>query len=567
MLSWLRRKAPTPVAVDIPLARGFTAPQAACALLNTPHRRKLLETIWQRTSLSRTQFDSLYRIPLQRYAELVQLLPASESHHHAHPGGMLDHALETVDFALKLRQSHLLPIGAPPETQAAEAEVWTAAVAYAALLHDLGKIAVDLHIELADGTTWHPWHGPLAQPYRLRYRTDRQYRLHNAATGLLYNRVLTPACLDWLSAYPHLWASLLFVLSGQHEHAGVLGELVVRADQASVAQALGGNPSKAIAAPKQALQRKLIEGLRYLLKQELKLNQLQASDAWLTDDALWLVSKTVSDKLRAHLLRLGIEGIPERNTAVFNVLQDHGIALESPSGKAIWTATVNSDSGWSQSLTFLKLSPALIWSHDERPAAFNGTVIVDQLPGEAPSSAAPAAAKQTEPPFVDLDPDEALMDCVPALPTEAPPPADPITEMPPGEAFLQWLEQGIRSHRLIINDAKALVHTVADTLYLVSPSIFQRYCREHPHIACRAKQEHQQDWEWLQRQFERQRAHRKQTNGLNIWTCQVTGPRRSRRLHGYLLIDPKDLMGDIALNNPYLQLLPAEPEQSPPSTP
>jgi hypothetical protein len=28
------------------------------------------------------------------------------------------------------------------------------------LLYDIGKIAVDLHIELADGATWHPWHGP-----------------------------------------------------------------------------------------------------------------------------------------------------------------------------------------------------------------------------------------------------------------------------------------------------------------------------------------------------------------------------------------------------------------------
>ncbi len=311
MLSWFKRKAPTPVAAEASTPSGFTAPQSAVELLNTPRRQKLLESIWQRASLSRPQFESLYLVPLQRYAALVQHLPASESHHHAHPGGMLDHGLETVAFALKLRQSHLLPIGAPPEAQAAEAEAWTAAVAYAALLHDLGKIAVDLHIELVDGTTWHPWHGPLTQPYRLRYRTDRQYRLHNAASGLLYNRVLTRECLDWLSAFPELWSSLLFVLAGQHEHAGILGELVARADQASASQALGGDPSKAITAPKQALQRKLIDGLRYLLKEELRLNQPQASDAWLTDDALWLVSKTVSDKLRAHLLSHGIEGIPD----------------------------------------------------------------------------------------------------------------------------------------------------------------------------------------------------------------------------------------------------------------
>ena len=72
---------------------------------------------------------------------------------------MLDHGLECVAYALKLRQSHLLPVGAPPETQAAQAEAWTACAAYAALLHDIGKLAVDLHVEFADGERWHPWHG------------------------------------------------------------------------------------------------------------------------------------------------------------------------------------------------------------------------------------------------------------------------------------------------------------------------------------------------------------------------------------------------------------------------
>ncbi|MDV6320881.1 TraI domain-containing protein, partial [Chromohalobacter sp. HP20-39] len=125
------------------------------------------------------------------------------------------------------------------------AEAWTAAVAYAALLHDIGKVAVDLHVELADGSTWHPWHGPLRQPYRFRYRDDREYRLHSAATGLLYQQLLNRDLLDWLSGYPSLWAPLLYVLAGQYEHAGVLGELVVQADRASVAQELGGDPARA----------------------------------------------------------------------------------------------------------------------------------------------------------------------------------------------------------------------------------------------------------------------------------------------------------------------------------
>lgn len=102
------------------------------------------------------------------------------------------------------------------------------------------------------------------------------------------------------------------------------------ADQASVAQELGDDPARAAAAPKQALQRKLLDGLRNLLKEELKLNQPEASDGWPTQDALWLVSKAISDKLRAHLLSHGIEGIPIGNTTVCDALQDLGIALSAP---------------------------------------------------------------------------------------------------------------------------------------------------------------------------------------------------------------------------------------------
>ncbi|WP_419723466.1 TraI domain-containing protein [Stutzerimonas stutzeri] len=81
MLSLFQRKrppvtAPSPApATDLP--KGLLRPESAASLLATPRRQKLLEHIWQRT-------------PLERYAELVQQFPASESHHHAYPGGMLD---------------------------------------------------------------------------------------------------------------------------------------------------------------------------------------------------------------------------------------------------------------------------------------------------------------------------------------------------------------------------------------------------------------------------------------------------------------------------------------------
>ncbi|KXU38314.1 relaxase [Ventosimonas gracilis] len=582
--------------------KGWLRPEPAADLLATPRRQKLLEHIWQRTSLSRQQFNELYLAPLQRYAKLVQQFPASESHHHAYPGGMLDHGLEIVAYALRLRQSHLLPAGASPEDQAAQSEVWTAATAYAALLHDIGKIAVDIHVELMDDSIWHPWHGTLQQPYRFRYREGRAYRLHSAATGLLYHQLLDRHILDWLCDYPDLWASLLYVLAGQYEHAGILAELVIQADRASVAQALGGDPARALAAPKSALQRKLLDGLRYLLKHELKLNQPQASDGWLTDDALWLVSKTVSDKLRAHLLAQGIAGIPANNTAVFNVLQEHGMLQPTPEGKAIWKATITSDTGWSHSFTLLRLAPALIWEASERPTPFAGTVAIESATDEADSMDTPALSKAPEsasaPVAQPTAPESAssmpaatsaagamdelfsLLEQSQALEPE--PPAQPATlpalanvqqpspksesaptatatqpdahAAPSAEHFMRWLKHALTTRKLILNDAKALVHTVNDSVFLVSPGVFQRYAQEHPQTAAFAKQEGQQDWQWLQKRFEKLGLHRKQPNGLNIWICEVTGPRKSRRLHGYLLTSADALFDEVPLSNPYLAL-------------
>ena len=129
---------------------------------------------------------------------------------------MLDHGRRSWPTRL-LRQSHLLPAGATPEAQAAQAEAWTAGIAYAALLHDIGKIArtCTSNTPTAPSGTL-AW--SLQRPYRFATAmTDREYRLHGAATGLLYARLLDAAIFDWLSGYPDLWAALLYVLAGHYE--------------------------------------------------------------------------------------------------------------------------------------------------------------------------------------------------------------------------------------------------------------------------------------------------------------------------------------------------------------
>jgi len=616
MFSFLRRRNALPSAGPSPC--GYLQPAHSQDLLSSPRRQKLLENIWQRASLSRQQFTELYRRPLERFAELVQQLPASENHHHAHPGGMLDHGLEIVAYALKIRQTYLLPIGAPPESQSAQAEAWSAAAAYGALIHDLGKIAVDVQVELEGGKAWHPWHGPISRPYRFRYVKGRNYQLHGAAAALIYSQILTPNLLDWLSGFPELWSQLIFILAGQYEHAGILGEIVIKADQASVAQELGGNPERALAAPKQSLQRQLAEGLRFLVREKYKLNHPEGpANGWLTQDALWLVSKPTADQLRAYLLAQGIEGIPSSNAPFFNMLQDQGVIQTNAQDKAIWKATIDNGRGWRNTLTVLKLSPALIWPDaKDRPAGYTGTLELEEAgapaeetvagqPGpqiDSPAEiedAAPFPTAHTNTPATtpqvstnrDNEVDELLalfgnitstseeLDTSQGSATAAPTPKErnalphepfetddgspayiedkgmkPSSTNELGQGFVDWLRTGIASRRIIINDTKAQVHTVAGTAMLVTPGIFKRFVQEFPAIEQQAKVQQTNAWQLVQRSFEKQKLHRKTDKSLNIWTCDVVGPRKSKQLRGYLLRDPHTIFAEVPFDNVSLTL-------------
>lgn len=109
-----------------------------------------------------------------------------------------------------------------------------------------------------------------------------------------------------LATPPDLGVALFYVLAGQLENARVLGEIVIQADQASIVPKLAGDPSKARTAPKQALQRKLLDSPRHLVRTDLKLNQRHGSGGWLTEDALRLVRKTACDKLGRTFCQQGI---------------------------------------------------------------------------------------------------------------------------------------------------------------------------------------------------------------------------------------------------------------------
>ncbi|MCG5526238.1 TraI domain-containing protein [Ectothiorhodospira haloalkaliphila] len=560
--------------------------QDAQTLLNPRHRQAVLAQITRLTGLPGPHHQALVLGPIQQYASFVQQLPASQAHHHAGLGGLLDHALEVIHQALLIRRGRLLPIGGEPERIARQHDLWTYAVAMAALLHDLGKPAVDQRVTLhrADGQsvgTWDPLAGPMTDvphchAYTVTYRPRRRHGFHERVTSLLVHHIMPARGLAWLASDQALFAQWVATLAGDMNEAGALGEIIQEADGLSVARNLGAGDSPRVApARTRPLWERLLTGLRYLLDQgELPLNRNGAA-GWLVGDDLWLVSKRAIDALRAHLIAEGHSGIPSSNDRIYDTLQEHGI-LEPCGERAIWHTTV-AGAGWSHELTLIRIPVRRIWTEpDSRPGCFEGTVTP-----RAPDAREDIAHEPTEPDQNDAPQDQVgdlpsptpaapiAKDIAPPTEQEGPRPDNehgpgldsaPVSDSLQGEhhgdddgpadagsCFLQWLQREALARRMEVNTPHARIHVVEEGVLLVSPAVFKDYASQNPDHG---------SWEYVQKRFMKLRVHQKRPDGTNVHRYLVKGARRQSVVKGIVLPDVAMVFpgsGEKASVNPHLE--------------
>ncbi len=544
-------------------------------------RAKQIKAIQQLAGVPKAHWRSLYMDALLAFAGYVQQLPASEAHHHPGAGGLLDHTLEVVIHALRIRRGHLLPHGADAEEITAKKDVWTYAVFSSALLHDVGKPLMDQVVTLYDkqGHELGHWNAlTTAMPgdgwYHIRYRKDRQYRLHER-TALLLSRLILPIpALNWLASDRSVLAAWMATVSGIYEDAGVIGEISQQADGLSVAESLGAaDTTTQLPGARIALHERLLTGLRFLLKEnQIPLNRNGAA-AWFDGEHLWLVSKRGIDALREHLTQEGHTGIPTRNDRIFDELQQNKV-LVANGDRSIWKATVSGDE-WSHTLTCLCFSASRIWpAPNSRPEIFSGTVtpaeagaVIESDETEEPKNADPKAPTATvTQPSNEIETETTGFDPVAffsgsktetaSSETEhvvsenqsSTPNSSSITEAldddeDPGKLFRTWLHDGLLKNKFETNSVNARIHRVEEGLLLVSPGIFKDFDREN--------------WQKSQKRFQKLKLHRKTTQGTNIYTYQVTGKRSRSRIKGFLVEAPEAVFEGVTFPppNPYLKLV------------
>ncbi|MCR6480974.1 TraI domain-containing protein [Variovorax sp. ZS18.2.2] len=342
-------------------AEGWLRVLDAEQLLRCIQADKAIGEIWRQSRLSSEVWERDCLPALRNYAEFVQLAPASESHHHAHVGGLLSHTMEMVLAAMTWRNGHFLPAGKPIEAIDAQRDEWTYVVFFAALLHDVAKPMTDLRLswrstDMADALRWVPMAGSLSEVSRSRRnpeylvefapKSQRDYSAHSRLAMMLLPRIAPASALSFMARQPEAFDALNRYLSGQDTES-LLARIVRKADQASTQRALlTGSKARFSTSNSVPLVDLLMQAIGSMLRAgtSLPLNRTGAA-GWIHNGSMWFVAKRLADAVRAWIkTHAPDEAVPgeTKNDRFFDTWQEYGCIEPNPvSGQAIWYVTVH----------------------------------------------------------------------------------------------------------------------------------------------------------------------------------------------------------------------------------
>jgi ferredoxin len=217
--------------------QSIVALQTGVNLLVPEKRQQYLKNIKSLLNLPPKLYDHLYYKPIQRFAEFVQTLP--ETHHglFSESGGLLDHALERASRALSILLAYFFAQEKNFQNISSQDALWVYAVFTAALLLDIGKIAVKYKITIChkDGEPlkeWLPFTGSMLQEgkyYKFEYAKENRDHLRQLVTPLLARQLLQEfnagekseaaivgnSGFNWIASNPDVLEAWLMLLNGE----------------------------------------------------------------------------------------------------------------------------------------------------------------------------------------------------------------------------------------------------------------------------------------------------------------------------------------------------------------
>lgn len=571
----------------------FHIAQTGAELVNTEERQEIIRKIKRLYSVTEEVWNHHYLFAIHEFAELVQLLPASEIHHHSKPGGLLDHTLEALHVGSRIMQGYVLPPNSEPEDITANADRWRYGAFIAILAHDLGKILTDIEVAYrlpgeSDFRQWHPWYEniPTSAEYQFRYKDKTNISkvakaIHEKASMSLLPRIITKSAAQYIFQDHELLSQIFSTIVKSTFGGQAISEIVSAADRSSVAENLGANTGiDSDYSTKVPTHEKIIVALRQLIQQgDLKQNKPGAA-LWITQEETWAVSRPVMEAVQNHLNNEGHKGIPKNPVRLFEILREHELIAETPEGESVWTATINDQvRGWEMRLTFLRFKNDILFPNHE-PNFFDGTVTpvvkksCDSTSEETTNQSKPIVKSSTDSSMrtkaankikggdenqieipiakkIKIDSEKLSSESVNFEPKKEVWIQAGNLEKPNFNGvkrhkekdlleidFFNWLIRGVKAHQIRVNEPKAMIHVLDDYIALVTPAIFKEYLKKNPYKKKELMAANPREpFESIQKEIQALGIHQKGLDGSNIVRMQVTGERSQsqKALNIYLL--------------------------------
>lgn len=286
--------------------------------------------------VNHAEFDRLYMPILVKYAEFVQLLPASQNHHHKGAGGLLRHGLEVGKMALELTSGIMFSGKESTELKRVLEPRWRFATFVAGLLHDVGKPVSDIEVIDKNGRIiWNPFERTISmwakdndlQRYYIRWRHERKHKNHEMFSGLISNALIPEYCNAYISeGGPQVTGAMMASVSGlaKTDERDSLHQLVLKADSWSVKNDLVNNNSDSVKGT--PVEMYIVDTIRGFINSSDKKWKLNASGGrlWYSEEGLFIIWGGAADDVKAQLRKSGIPGIPHNSDTLAEILSDHG---------------------------------------------------------------------------------------------------------------------------------------------------------------------------------------------------------------------------------------------------
>ncbi len=298
--------------------------------------QSLIRALQEALNLPSSDQAELLTPVIERYAAFVHLLPASQAHHHAGMGGLFHHGLEVALWAVKASYAVMEDIEGPLHQQCQRAKTWRLTIAFAGLLHDIGKPAADLIVTDQSGNLrWNPYQKSLlkwAQQHSLTtyypsWRPNRSNR-HPFFSFFVLGQILPPNVFESLGREgPELLEGLSKSLIGTAtEHP--IARLVHEADVKSAEHDLKSPYRQLDTALGIPIERYLIHAMWVLIDRgSWSINQPGAL-FWILEDGHYLVWPNALGPMLEVLKEEAIPGIPRDPLVLTEILIERGVALE-----------------------------------------------------------------------------------------------------------------------------------------------------------------------------------------------------------------------------------------------